>query len=113
MFALVVHGLAAAGMWLALGTTGFLIWNKRTKPGPVECAAGLFALLAIFLANPEVWADSYAYGRVMSPLLVWLAVAGVASRQIWMAAPLAMVIPRIVAQFTTHLPGIWRGMGGG
>jgi hypothetical protein len=72
----------------------------------------LFALLAVFVANPEVWADSTAYGRAMSPLLVWLAMAGVASRQIWMAAPLAMVIPRITAQLATHLPGIWRGMGG-
>ncbi len=112
IFALVVHGLAAAGMWLALGATGHLVWNKRAKLGPVECSAALFALLAVFLANPEIWADSYAYGRAMSPLFVWLAMAGVASRQAWMAAPLAMVIPRITAQLATHLLGIWRGMGG-
>jgi hypothetical protein len=46
----------------------------------------------------------------MSPLLVCLAMAGVASRQIWMAAPLVMVIPRVTAQFATHWPGIWRGL---
>jgi len=110
MFALVVHGMAMAGMWLSLGTSGLLVWDRRRRLGPVECSAALFALLAVFLANPEVWADSYAYGRAMSPLLVWLAMAGVASRQIWMAAPLAMVIPRVAAQFATHWPGIWRGL---
>jgi len=112
MFALVVHGLAAAGIWLALGTAGLLLWEKGRKLGPAEGALALFALLAVFLANPEVWADSYAYGRVMSPLLIWLTMAGVASRQFWMAAPLAMVIPRVATQFFTHWPGILRGMGG-
>jgi hypothetical protein len=112
IFAFAVHGLAFLGLLLALFLTGKLVWQRRSLLGPVEWAAGLYALLAIFLANPEVWADSYAYGRVMSPLLLWLAMLGAAWRRWPLALPLALVVPRIAAQFATHLPGIWRGITG-
>ena len=112
LFAFAVHGIALMGILLALLFTGWLAWQRRSLLGPVEWAAAIYALLAIFLANTEVWADSYAYGRVMSPLLLWLVMLGAAGRRWSLTLPLAMIVPRIAAQFATHLPGIWRGITG-
>jgi hypothetical protein len=48
----------------------------------------------------------------MSPLLLWLAMMAAAGRRWLLVLPLALVVPRIAAQFATHLPGIWRGITG-
>jgi hypothetical protein len=100
------------GILLALLFTGRLAWQRRSLLGPVEWAAGLYVLLAMFVAFPPVWADSYAYARVMSPLLLWLAMLGAAWRRWPLALPLALVVPRIAAHFATYLPGLWRGITG-
>jgi hypothetical protein len=110
LFRFAVHGLAFLGILLALLFTGGIVWQRRSSLGPVEWAAGLFVLLAMAIAYPAVWADSYAYGRVMSPLLLWLAMLGAAWRRWPLALPLVLVVPRIAAHFATHLPGIWRGI---
>jgi len=112
VFAFAIHALALMGVLLALCFTGGLAWQRRSLLGPVEWAAGIYALLAMFLANPEVWSDSYAYGRAMSPLLLWLAMLGAAWRRWLLVLPLALVVPRIAAHFATYLPGIWRGITG-
>jgi hypothetical protein len=112
LFRFSLHALAFMGLLLALFFAGRLVWQRRSLLGPVEWAAGLYVLLAMFLAYPEVWADSYAYARVMSPLLLWLAMFGFAWRRWWLALPLALAVPRIAAHIATYLPGIWRGITG-
>lgn len=111
LFTVLVHGLAVSGLWLATACGAVLVWRRRHCLGPLEAAIGLFAALALIVADQRMWADAYAYGRVFSPLLILLAAAAVEARSPWMAAPLAMVSLRTAVQAATHLPPILHGIG--
>jgi hypothetical protein len=80
---LAVAGLIACVILAAL--------RLRKQPmEPVTICAGLYAGLALIL-GPAVMADPFAFGRVISPLLVWIAIEALVRRQ-WavLAAPLAI-----------------------
>jgi hypothetical protein len=63
---------------------------RKQPMAPVTICVGLYACLALIL-GPEVMADPFAFGRVLSPLLVWIAIEALVRRQ-WavLAAPLAI-----------------------
>lgn len=112
--AAVLDYLAVLGVWLALWLTWRLLKSRRLlkskEPGPLEAAALVFAASVAFLGTPLVWSEAYAFSRVLSPLLLWLAMDGLRAGNLWGAAPLALILPRIVVQLSTHLPGIARGL---
>ncbi len=98
---------ALAGMLAAFALSLRLLVRRDFSAGAL--AALLFTLLGVFLTFP-VWDHAYAFGRAFSPLLVLLAMAGFASRSWWMAAPLAMVFPRVALQLGGQALGVLRGL---
>jgi len=96
--------VALAGVALAIALAIRMAWNRRT--GPIEIAAYLFALLAIFLVHPEPWRDPFGYTRALSPLLLLVALGGLPRVEWLSVAPLFLVALRIVAQFWPQVMGI-------
>ena len=97
---------ALAGVLLAIALAAQTIWRRGW--GPLEAAAGLFALLAMFLYSPGAWTEVYAFGRTLSPLLLLLALAGLPKRNWFPALPLCLVIPRTAIQLAPQLSGVLR-----
>ena len=95
---------ALAGMLLAIALVVRTIWRREW--GPVQAAACLFALLAMFLYSPGAWTEVYAFGRTLSPLLVFVALAGVQQRDWIRTLPLCLVIPRTLIQLAPQLGGV-------
>jgi hypothetical protein len=66
----------------------------------------LFVLLGIFLGHPS-WVEAYDYGRILSPLLVLMALESLAPEpRAWFKwlplAPLCMVVPRCALQLASQ-----------
>jgi hypothetical protein len=97
---------ALAGIAFAIALAFYLLWRRDW--GPLQAAAGLFALLAMFLNSPGAWTEVYAFGRTLSPLLLFLALAGLWRRNWLYALPLGLVIPRTAIQLGPQLAGILR-----
>lgn len=95
--------LAVFGIWTAFGFAVAALALRPRKLTPMEAAAAAFAVLLAFLARPDIWTEAYAFGRTLSPLLVLLALAGMARGQWWALAPLGLVLPRIAAQMVAPL----------
>jgi hypothetical protein len=89
--------LALLGVWTALM---ICIWfaYKRQFDLLATCAL-VFAGFSSILGAPQIWADAYAFGRTLSPLLLWIALRSIANQQYWTVLPIAMVVPRILFQF--------------
>jgi hypothetical protein len=58
-------------------------WLLDRRPGPVSLAVGSFAALALVLGAP-VMSEAFAFGRPVSPLLLWVLIEAV-SRKTWIA----------------------------
>jgi hypothetical protein len=100
---------ALAGILLA-AIFAFQLWLRR-RDGTVEIALLLFAAMVVLAGWTELWTDTFAFGRVFSPLLLLLAFKALDLRQSWLALPLALVTLRILAQFGTQILGILHGVG--
>ena len=87
---------ALAGIGWAIAWAAILAWRKSTRAAAIPILA--FAVSAAFLNIREVWADAYAFARVLTPLLLLLAMAGIRQRRWTMALPLLLVVPRIALQ---------------
>jgi hypothetical protein len=100
--------LAAAGVLLAMILAFHFIWRRR--PDPVDLAILLLALLGIFIWRPNDWLEALDYARVLSPLLLFEALAYL-EVPVWPAlAPFCMVLPRFGLQMASQALGIWRGI---
>lgn len=107
--AAILEYVGVLGMWAAVALTVVLLW--KGKRDLTTCAAALFAAVFVaFLGQPQAWSGVYSFGRTMSPLLIWLAMAGVASGRWMFLAPLAMALPRILFQLAPQWRGIWHGL---
>ncbi len=116
--------LAVLGIWLALFFTARLAWKKQF--GSLELACMVFAAGIAFISKADVWGDAYAFGRTMSPLLLWLALIGLDGRaggpassgkrpdrfafSAALVLPLALTVPRIALQIATVSVPIARGL---
>jgi hypothetical protein len=107
-------GLAKAGDYLALGgiLAAFALglrWGICRKPGPVSLSMLCFVAMGLILQKTDHWLHVYDYGRVYSPMLLFLAMNGL-RRQSWAAAlPFALILPRIAMQFGGQILGIVAG----
>ena len=99
--------LVLAGAWLALLLAVYLAWKRRT--GLIEVTAVLFALFASMLNKTDIWASAYGTGRILSPLLVLLALLALKERRLAFAFPLLLFLPRIALQYEAQLRGALRG----
>ena len=100
--------VAVFGMWLALAQAVTLL--RSGKLDPVKLALATYALLVIFVGNPRVWSEAYAFGRVFSPLLIFLGLQAIRARSRWLLLPLGLVALRVAAQLATQLLGIVAGL---
>jgi hypothetical protein len=85
--------VAVLGIWAAL-----ILAVVQARATPIRAAAVAFAGVAVFLAQPQAWGETYAFGRTMSPLLIFVALAGIERRWWWALTPMVMVLPRILFQ---------------
>ncbi|MGD0014490.1 MAG: hypothetical protein ABSD56_08715 [Bryobacteraceae bacterium] len=103
-----LHYAALAGVLLGIALA-VRMWLARPR-GSFEVAALAFALLAIQLGNSDIWSEVIGFGRVFSPLLLLLALAALARRKMLLAAPLALTLPRMLAELVSPALGVVRGM---
>jgi hypothetical protein len=95
--------LAIAGILLAFAMAFPLA--RKTGFNPRGWAMLLFVLLGVLLRR-EQWLEITDIGRILSPLLVWLAVERQPSFR-WLAwAPLCMVAPRCALQMAPQVLGV-------
>ena len=87
-------------------------WLKSAPRSPLAWAAALFALIGVFTQRPDNWAHVYDYGRVYSPLLLLLALEGLARRDARWAAPWLLMEPRLLWQLSGPAAAALRGLFG-
>ncbi len=100
--------LAVAGLIASLILAA--LWLRKLRGGPVEICVALYGCFALVLGTP-VMADPFAFGRVISPLLLWILIEAIA-RKDWsaLAPPLlislnvAMVFVRPLAALLKIIP---------
>ncbi len=90
--------LALLGIW-----TGIVLCTFLRRLGTAEWIAILFASFALCLGKRDIWADAYAFGRTLSPLLIALAMIAVRDRKPAFALPLLLVLPRILFQLNAAM----------
>ncbi|HYL35303.1 MAG TPA: hypothetical protein VEV17_05280 [Bryobacteraceae bacterium] len=76
--------------------------------GPVEFGIYCFVIFAAFLFSPGAWAEVYAFGRTLSPLLILLGIYGLSKRYWIFTLPLLLVVPRTVIQLGPQVIGVFR-----
>ena len=94
--------LAILGVWAALALSAAAVASER---GALRWAIALFCVFPALLSYPGVWAEAYAFARILSPLALWLALSGLARREWAGLLPLALMAPRVFAQLVPHLLG--------
>jgi len=73
-----------------------MAWKRQA--GPTEICLYFYTLMAIFLSFQDAWTEVYGFGRILSPLLVLLALTGLARRN-WIAVlPVLIVGARALLQ---------------
>lgn len=102
----VLDYLALAGIVLAIALAVRMAFGREW--GPLELSVYGFALLAMFLFSPGAWTEVYAFGRTLSPLLLFAGLRALPSRNWVYALPLAMAIPRTAIQLAPQAGGIVR-----
>lgn len=95
---IVLDFLALAGVVLAIAIS---LWRARDRP-PATVTAALFALLALGVANADVWAEVYGFGRTMSPVLLLTAIGALQGGPRWLVAPMLLVVPRVAIQMAAQ-----------
>jgi hypothetical protein len=106
--AAVLDYCAVLAIWLALFLAVPLLWRRSF--GPLETAIAPFLVLAVFVDRPELWAGGYELGRLMSPFLLLLALAGIGARFGWSLLPLCLVAPRLLFQLQPQLLRVLSGL---
>ena len=101
--------LALFGVILAFALA-FVVFI-RFPAGPIQAAAVLFAAMGVVLQRTDHWQNVYDFGRVYTPLLLLLASLAVRQRKLWLLVPVALMLPRIAAQFVPQVLGIVRWIG--
>lgn len=96
--------LALLGMLAAFALA--LAWNLRWKPDAVPLALLCFVALGLFLQQTDHWLNVYAYGRVYSPVLLWLGLQGLRRRSWTALVPWLAMLPRIGMQLGNQISGV-------
>ena len=101
-------GLALVGILAAFALTARAVQSRNM--GVVEIAAVLFAALGVFLQRDDNWIHVYDFGRVYTPLLVFLAVGWFRSGSTWLLLPVGLMLPRLGMQVGGQLLEVLRAV---
>ncbi|HEX5226196.1 MAG TPA: hypothetical protein VFW44_00735 [Bryobacteraceae bacterium] len=89
----------------------------RSRPKNALVIAGvLFTLLVLLLTAPLYWRDVNGYARVLSPLVILVALPSIAGESgvavpLWLGVlPGVLVTLRVAVQFTSEAVGVLRGL---
>jgi hypothetical protein len=96
--------VALAGVFLAIGLAVKTAFERRI--GAPEISIYLFAIMAVFLSFPDSWRDVYGFARPITPLLILLAMSGLARRSLIWVLPMVLMVPRIGLQIGPQLIGM-------
>ena len=106
--AVVLDNAALLGALAALCMAGALAWKRRWDP--VAAAAYGLAIFFLFLRDEQEWLAPYGYGRVMTPLLLLVALKFM-PRSPWLAfAPALAISARLGLNLAEQLVGVIRGI---
>jgi hypothetical protein len=100
--------LATLGIVLAVVLA--LRFVLKRSPGPEELAGLTYACMTVYLTLFVAQLDPYTYPRVVSPLLVLVAVQGLSRNSPIGLLPAALITPRVLAQLGPQVLGILRGL---
>jgi hypothetical protein len=94
--------VALMGVALMLGHAVWLAWSRRWNAR--AAAIYIFALAVIFIGSRSVWDDAFAFGRVVTPLIVLLAAEDARPRLAFL--PAALIDARIGLNFLRQIIGV-------
>jgi len=94
--------VALAGVALMLGHAAWLAWARRWNAR--AAASYAFAAAIIFLGSRSVWEDAFGYGRVVTPLIILLAVEAARPRLAFL--PVGLIDARIGLNFLKQIIGV-------
>ncbi len=94
--------IALAGVALMLAHAAWLAWGRRWNARAV--AIYVFAAAVVFIGSRSVWEDAFGFGRVVTPLMVLLAVEDARPRLAF--SPLALIDARIGLNFLKQIIGV-------
>jgi hypothetical protein len=94
--------VALLGVALLLGHAAWLAWSRRWNAR--AAAVYTFALAVIFIGSRSVWDDAFAYGRVVTPLIVLLAAEDARPHLAFL--PAALIDARIGLNFLRQIIGV-------
>jgi hypothetical protein len=114
MQAIARAGDALSLVGITLAVILAILWLLRSPSDALALAATLFAGLIFLLAGKEYWNDVNGYGRVLSPLLLLVAL-GCMTRpraRLWWTGfvPILLVDLRLSMEFASQAGGIVRGL---
>jgi hypothetical protein len=102
----VLDFVAMGGMLLAFGFAFWYLWRRDTRSPAAFMVAG-FLLLGMFVSDSAaVWPEVNSFGRVFTPVLLFVAMTGLLRGNWWTLAPIALVDLRIGAVFLYHAAAI-------
>lgn len=97
-----VDFLALAGYILCLALAAQWLWAHRGEwRDPVNLTVAGFLFLGLLLGHPYYFASPYAYSRPLSPLILWVALLGLASRK-WAALVPPLLVSAGVAIYPAY-----------
>jgi hypothetical protein len=100
--------IALLGVALMLGHAAWLAWVRRWDAR--SAAIYVFVAAIVFLGSRSVWEDAFGFGRVVTPLMVLLAIEDPRPRLAF--TPVALVDARIGLNFLKQIIGVARGLAG-
>jgi hypothetical protein len=107
--------IALAGVLLASVLAIVLFWRAHPK-GPLVISAVLFTVLVFALTGGRYWSDVNGYSRVVSPLLILVALPSIGRETglifpWWLGlAPTIAITLRLGIEFTSAIGGVLRGL---
>jgi len=100
--------VALAGVALALFYAARML-VRGTWDGRAAVVYAL-ALSVVFLRSGAVWFDAYAFGRVLTPFLLLIAMVSMGARPLAAFLPMLLVDARIGLNIVTQIAGVFRGL---
>jgi hypothetical protein len=83
---------------------------RRNRWSAPALAMLAFTLLGILAWRPGDWLEAYDYGRILSPLLLLLAVDALASKTWLPMLPICLILPRFGMQIVSQVAGVVKGL---
>lgn len=105
--ALALDLLALVGCVIGLGMAIRSCWP--TPQNALAWATLFFVPLAAFLGKADVWEQTYAFGRIFSPLFLLLVFLRAPKWNLWWALPWALCAPRLAWQGLLYVIALARG----